>query len=222
MVRQQRTRGFRVGLAYSRLREMIVSGGLPPGTRLVESELMARLELGRTPIRTALHRLQSEGFVTGTGKGKESLRVSSMTHADAAELFEIVGALEGLAIRGAARLDRPTRVAVAARMRERNAALSQTTRAQRPKAHRIYDIDAELHRVFIEAGGGPRVRRELGTMKLQAERYMRLYIRTFGDMGPSIAQHDRMARAISAGDPDAAAAVVREQWEGAAARLPMG
>jgi DNA-binding GntR family transcriptional regulator len=56
-------------------------------------------------------------------------------------------------------------------------------------------------------------------MKLQAERYMRLYIRVFGDMRPSIAQHDRMARSIRAGDPDAAAAVVREQWEGAAARL---
>lgn len=221
MVGQERTRGFRVGLAYNRLREMIVWGTLAPGTRLVESELMTQLELGRTPIRTALHRLQSEGFVVGTGKGKESLRVSPLTHADAAEVFEIVGALEGLAIRNAAALDRPTRVALATRMRERNAELARTTRAARPDVHRIYDADAELHRVFIEAGGGPRVRRELVRMKLQAERYMHLYIRTFGDMRPSIAQHDRMARAIRAGDRDAAAAVVREQWEGAAARLPV-
>ena len=101
IARQAKTRGFRVGLAYNRLREMIVWGTLSPGMRLVESELMTQLGLGRTPIRTALHRLQSEGFVVGTGKGKESLRVSPLTHADAADVFEIVGALESIAIRRA-------------------------------------------------------------------------------------------------------------------------
>jgi DNA-binding GntR family transcriptional regulator len=219
IVRQGKTRGFRVALAYNRLREMIVWGTLAPGMRLVESELMTQLDLGRTPIRTALHRLQSEGFVVGTGKGKESLRVSPLTRTDATDVFEIVGALESIAIRHAAALDRPRRVALAARIRERNVALTRAARADRPDQHRIYDLDAEIHRAFIEPGAGPRVARELGTMKLQAERYMRLYIRAFGDMRPSIAQHDRMARAIRAGDPDAAAAVVREQWEGAAARL---
>src|SRR5580704_9375574 len=170
IARQAKTRGFRVGLAYNRLREMIVWGTLSPGMRLVESELMTQLGLGRTPIRTALHRLQSEGFIAGTGRGKESLRVAPLSQADAADVFEIVGALESIAVRHAATLDRRARGA-----------------------------------------------RELVTMKLQAERYMRLYIRAFGDMRPSIAQHDRMARAIRAGDPDAAVAAVREQWEGAAA-----
>lgn len=212
-------RGFRVGLAYHRLREMIVRGTLAAGTRLVESELMTQLQLGRTPIRTALHRLQSEGFVVGTGKGKESLRVSPLTQADAMDVFEIVGALESIAIRHVSTLERPKRLPVAARMRARNAELAKTTRGERSNPRRIYEIDAEIHGAFIAAGAGPRVTRELGTMKLQAERYMRLYISIFGDMRPSIAQHDRMARAIRAGDPDAAAAVVREQWEGAAARL---
>jgi len=220
MLLEGRTRGFRVGLAYNRLREMIVRGTLTPGMRLVESELMTQLDLGRTPIRSALHRLQSEGFVVGTGKGKESLRVSPLTRADATDVFEIVGALESIAIRRAAALDRRTRAALATRMRQRNAELARTARAPRPNPHRIYDIDAEIHRVFIEAGGGARVTRALATMKLQAERYMRFYIQAFSDMRPSIAQHARMARAIRAGDRDAAAAVVREQWEGAAARLP--
>src|SRR5579862_3737844 len=120
-----RQRGFRVGQAYHRLREMIIWGTLAQGARLVESELMTQLDLGRTPIRTALHRLQSEGFVVGTGKGKESLRVSPLTQADAADVFEMVGALESIAIRHAAQLDRKTRWAVATRMRERNAELAR-------------------------------------------------------------------------------------------------
>lgn len=212
-------RGFRVGLAYDRLRDMIVWGRLAPGTRLVESELMTSLGLGRTPIRTALHRLQSEAFIVGNGKRKESLRVAPLARADAMDVFEIVGALESIAIRHAAALERRSRLALAARMGARNAELARTVRKERPNQRRIFDIDAAIHRAFIEAGAGPRVVRELSTMKLQAERYMHLYIRSFGDMRPSIAQHDRMARAIRAGDPDAAAAVVREQWEGAAARL---
>jgi DNA-binding GntR family transcriptional regulator len=219
IARQAKTRGFRVGLAYNRLREMIVWGTLSPGMRLVESELMTQLGLGRTPIRTALHRLQSEGFIAGTGRGKESLRVAPLSQADAADVFEIVGALESIAIRHAATLDRGARVTLAAAMRAQNAALARAARGPKPNQREIYDQDAALHRLFIDAGAGPRVARELVTMKLQAERYMRLYIRAFGDMRPSIAQHDRMARAIRAGDPDTAAAAVREQWEGAAGRL---
>jgi DNA-binding GntR family transcriptional regulator len=220
MVRLEKTRGFRVGLAYRQLREMIVRGTLTPGMRLVESELMTQLELGRTPIRTALHRLQSEGFVTGTGGGKERLSVAPLTQADATEVFEIVGALEAIAIRHTALLGRRHREALAATMRARNVEFARAARLARPHLHQIYDIDAEFHRLFLDAGAGPRVLREHATIKLQAERYMRLYISAFfQDMSPSVAQHDQMVRAVRRGDPDTAALWAYRQWRGAAERL---
>jgi DNA-binding GntR family transcriptional regulator len=40
--------------AYEELRDRIVTVKLPPGTALREDELMAQLEIGRTPLRDAI------------------------------------------------------------------------------------------------------------------------------------------------------------------------
>jgi DNA-binding GntR family transcriptional regulator len=52
--------------AYVRLRELIVEGDLAPGQRLPHARLQEVLGVGRTPLRTALSRLQSDGLVTAT------------------------------------------------------------------------------------------------------------------------------------------------------------
>lgn len=49
--------------AYRRIEELIVTLELEPGTVLSESALTARLGIGRTPVREALHRLAKEGLV---------------------------------------------------------------------------------------------------------------------------------------------------------------
>lgn len=50
-------------LAYEKIKMMIITAQLRPGQALVESELMERLNLGRTPIREALNHLAWENFV---------------------------------------------------------------------------------------------------------------------------------------------------------------
>jgi DNA-binding GntR family transcriptional regulator len=49
--------------AYVALRDMIVELELPPGTRLVESDLAARLNVSKTPIREAIASLEADGLV---------------------------------------------------------------------------------------------------------------------------------------------------------------
>ena len=49
--------------AYGQLEELIVTVQLAPGDVLSEATLAARLGIGRTPIREALHRLAREGLV---------------------------------------------------------------------------------------------------------------------------------------------------------------
>ncbi len=46
--------------AYQLIKDLIVTTEMRPGSVIRESELMKELELGRTPIREALKRLQSE------------------------------------------------------------------------------------------------------------------------------------------------------------------
>src|ERR1039458_820822 len=50
--------------AYGHLEELIVTLQLPPGSAVSETALSQRLEIGRTPIREALHRLARERLVT--------------------------------------------------------------------------------------------------------------------------------------------------------------
>jgi DNA-binding GntR family transcriptional regulator len=52
--------------AYVRLRELIVEGVFAPGQRLPHTMLQDTLRVGRTPLRTALSRLQSDGLVVAT------------------------------------------------------------------------------------------------------------------------------------------------------------
>src|SRR3981081_3543629 len=48
---------------YDVLVEMIITRELQPGQHLVEHELAAQLGVSRQPVREALQRLQSEGWV---------------------------------------------------------------------------------------------------------------------------------------------------------------
>ena len=52
-------------LAYERIRGLVLSGELAPGTRLGQVELAERLGISRTPVREALRRLGGEGLVEG-------------------------------------------------------------------------------------------------------------------------------------------------------------
>ena len=52
-----------VGLAYDAIRERIVSGALPPGTRLGQAELADQLGISRGSVREALRRLAGDGLV---------------------------------------------------------------------------------------------------------------------------------------------------------------
>jgi DNA-binding GntR family transcriptional regulator len=49
--------------AYRRIKRAIVTASIAPGTPLVEAALMEQFGVGRTPLREALHRLESDGLV---------------------------------------------------------------------------------------------------------------------------------------------------------------
>jgi DNA-binding GntR family transcriptional regulator len=51
-------------VAYTKLLDLFLSGGLPPGTVLQERRLAEQLGISRTPIREAISRLAAEGLVT--------------------------------------------------------------------------------------------------------------------------------------------------------------
>jgi GntR family transcriptional regulator of vanillate catabolism len=86
--------------ATDAVREMIVQGLLRPGDHLQEVPLAQRLNVSRTPLRTALNTLATEGFLTYLPNRGFSVRRFDI--ADIMEAYEIRAALEGLASRRAA------------------------------------------------------------------------------------------------------------------------
>jgi DNA-binding GntR family transcriptional regulator len=209
-----------VSRAYHDLRSVIVWGQLPPGSRISERVIAERLGLSRTPVRSALHRLEQEGFVASAGKGRERrLIVAPLTSDDGQEVYFIVGHLEGLAARMAASLPAPRRKALAARLRELNRELALESR-KREDASLVFDLDLEFHRSLVEDVVGPRLLTLHRAIKPQSERYSRLYVTVLLDeLSASVKEHEAIAASIAKGNPDAAQRAAETNWHNAARRL---
>jgi len=82
------------------LRQRILGGSLPGGTRLFEVALAEELDISRTPIRAALAQLAEEGLLDRAKGG--GFVVRSFDLADVIDTIELRGVLEGTAARFAA------------------------------------------------------------------------------------------------------------------------
>lgn len=209
-----------VSRVYRQLRELIVTGQLPPGARIAERAVVARMGSSRTPVRSALHRLQQEGFVASVGRsGDQRLIVTPLTQRDGRDLFVIVGHLEGLAAREAATLPEARRKTVVRRLREINKQLGVEARHRRSPA-RIFELDMEFHRAYVDDVVGPRLRTLHRSTKPQIERYVRLYVNVLLDTLPtSVEEHEAIVQAIEKGNEETAQQSVETNWRNAALRL---
>jgi DNA-binding GntR family transcriptional regulator len=86
--------------AYTQLRELIIEGRIPPGTRLVEQALTAALHVGRTPLREALLRLEHDAVIERRDAG--SLYVTELSSEELSELLGMRAVLESYCARLAA------------------------------------------------------------------------------------------------------------------------
>jgi DNA-binding GntR family transcriptional regulator len=214
-------RGDRVTLAYNKLRELIVSGRLAPGSRIIETAVASRLGVSRTPVRAALQRLQQEGYVMVTSPGQQSrMSVAPLTQEDARELFGMVSVVEGLAAHWAAQKPLAHRAAVVLELRRLNQELLEAASEKVRDVNRVFELDQRFHRRTVEAGAGPRLLALHDTFKPQSERYGRIYSSALiEEISTSVAEHEAVVCGIEAGDGPAAEQAVRRNWWNASDRL---
>lgn len=219
--RTTKDRTDRAAQAYNRLRKLIVHGQLAPGSRIIETEVAERLGVSRTPVRSALQRLQQEGFIVEGRNGERGRgSVSPLTREDARELFQIVGALEGLAAAHAARLSPQERDPLVDRLEDANRKLHALEATQHPNRSSYFDLDSAFHQVYVDAGAGPRLGKLHEVVKPQAERYIRLYVSVLtGEIGTSVQEHREIIDAVRIGAPAQAQEAVFQNWQNAAERL---
>lgn len=85
------------GRVARQIRQLIVEGTLPPGSRLAEAALAERLGVSRTPVRNALPVLASEGLLEPVGK--RGFAVRAFTKEESYAATELRCVLEGYAAR---------------------------------------------------------------------------------------------------------------------------
>ena len=133
--------------AYSELRDRIVTLRLPPGTALVEDELMTELEIGRTPLREAIKRLALENLVEV--RPRRGTYVTAVNVADIVHITEVRADLEGQAAQLAAmRMNDAHRG-------EAEALLAELEALGPGDSEALMRIDERVHRLAWEAAGNP-------------------------------------------------------------------
>jgi DNA-binding GntR family transcriptional regulator len=213
--------GTSVGVAFQRIRELVVHGRLAPGTWISESDLCEHLNMSRTPVRGALYLLQREGYVLEQRNGSKSrMIVAPLTKEDASELYPIIGRIEGLAGRFAAALPKPEREELANKLRVVNGKLEQIARERTYNGPDIFDLDHEFHRLVIAAGSGPRLSTLHQAIEPQTERYWRLYASSIiGELHISVMEHEEIIAALVEGNPDRLERALTVNWENGCGRL---
>ena len=83
-----------------RLRDAILDGRLPSGTRLKINDLAADLNVSHMPVREALHLLVMEGLAVR--EPRRGVVVRPLTAEDVAGAYHVLGTMQGLAARHAA------------------------------------------------------------------------------------------------------------------------
>ena len=79
-------------IAYETLKHAIITGQIPAGSRIVETEYADKLHISRTPLREALRKLERDGLVEYVLR--RGVVVRAFTIADVEEIYTIRNALE--------------------------------------------------------------------------------------------------------------------------------
>jgi DNA-binding GntR family transcriptional regulator len=212
--------GTSVSTAFDKIRALVVQGQLSPGTWMPEGDLAARLNMSRTPVRSALHLLQREGYVEERKiSNKSRMMVAPLTKEDASELYSIIGHVEGLAARQITQLPKARTSQIVQTLKKLNQQLGKI-RGNRELAGGIFETDRHFHEVIFSAGAGPRLSKLHQAIEPQVERYWRIYASAIMDnLHLSIAEHDEIIDAIVEGNRNALERSLQKNWENGYARL---
>lgn len=193
--------------AAYRIRELIVSLELPPGSPISERELMERLGLGRTPVREALRTLAQEKLVEVYPR--RGIVVSPVDVGDLASLSEARMALEGFAARCAAeRAGAEDRALARALLDE----LPDVADAHDERA--LIELDQRIHRHVYRCAHNPFIESTLNEYYVLTLRIWFLALDRVARLDDAVTEHRELLEAICDADPARAETVMRRHIEG--------
>ncbi|MDN5808451.1 MAG: GntR family transcriptional regulator [Brevibacterium sp.] len=189
--------------AYEILRHRLIMLDIAPGDPINEAGLSAELDVGRTPIREALKRLESDHLVVSYSR--RGTFASNIDLKDLSTISEMREVLEPIAARKAARNITPERCrefeATIADLRE----LKET---DEPRA--LVERDLEVHRLIYSSVDNPHLMETLVRLDDLATRIWCLVIPRIPDLIGHIREHIDLLEAILEGKESAVEAHAAE------------
>jgi DNA-binding GntR family transcriptional regulator len=188
-------RGLMKEQAYAEIKRGILSGKLAPGSFLAERQLAAQLGMSKTPVRSALERLESEGFLSISPQQGAIIR--DLAVPDIADQYEIRVAIETFVVRTMAGKLAPSQVdLVRANLKAQQANLAAGGDVARGVA-----LDEEFHRLFCEFLGNQEILRVMGQLRDKTHRVIfRVFTLNADRMLQSYEEHEAIAEAVLQGE----------------------
>ena len=198
---------------YGVVRDRILSSDLGPRTHVREEELAKAMGVSRTPVREALSRLASEGFLERLPH--RGFRVPERSIEELVHLYPVVQALELLA--GELAIPRITRENLDD-LEEANRGFAEAVEANNVAT--AVDMNDRFHHALAELSGNPVLSRLLDDLRIQVHRLEVLdfsaVLLESGDGAESVSrdtwvrQHSMLIDALRNGETAKALAVLKE------------
>lgn len=196
----------RAEFAYRELRQRIIDMRLPPGAPLDEESLMTSLELGRTPLREAVKRLETDRLLVvyprrGTFVAEVNIR-------DLGEISDARRLLEAFAARRAAeRATEEDRGKLRSCLQALKQALEQAPDGTNQTS---IDLDAQIHRTIYATMRNSYVEATLIQYFALSQRMWNFVLAGLAPISGNVQEHVALLEAIIDGDPDKAARLAEE------------
>ncbi len=193
---------LRVDHILQDIEQMIVTGGFADGERLDEIRLAERFGVSRTPIREALQKLAASGLVEH--RPRRGVFVREPGPVELVEMFEAMAELEAACGRLAAL--RITEKGIEA-LRATNALCQAAVAADDTDEYYLHN--EQFHHLIYAATQNPFLEDMAARLQKRLKPYRRMQLRLRGRLAQSMAEHEAIVTALSAGDGAAAASELR-------------
>ncbi len=188
---------------YDFLREQMRRGEILPGSVIDMEETSKKLGVSRTPLRDALLQLESEDFVAILPRRKVVVNV--LTVEDIKNYYEIIGALESIAIIKA--FDRMSQKDIDY-MEQMNREMKQAIEANDFDLY--YEKNLNFHSVYLDLCGNEKLIRIVNTLKKRLYDFPRRqgFVKEWEEA--SIKEHARLIQLLREGKKEEAARFMRD------------
>ncbi|WP_340683848.1 GntR family transcriptional regulator [Amycolatopsis coloradensis] len=203
------------GIIARQLRDAIMTGALPPGTQLGETDLASRFQVSRGPLREAMQHLVSEGLLRS--ERHRGLFVIDLEPGDVYDIYSARSAIERAAMLRALRGDRER---VATELEEAVRAMATAADDDDPTA--LSWADLRFHEALIAASGSKRLVRMARTLLIETRMCLTALQATYQQVEERVTEHTRIIEALRAGDEETALSLLEAHMEDAVQRLAPG